>query len=36
VVLTWSQTMEAGRAAVVRDVLVHAEVPVLLLPVISR
>lgn len=33
IVLSWSQTMEAGRAAVVRDVLVHAEVPVLLLPV---
>jgi hypothetical protein len=35
VVLTWSQTMETGRAAVVRDVLMRAEVPVLLLPVVN-
>lgn len=33
IVLSWSQTMEAGHAAIVRDVLVHARVPVLLLPV---
>jgi hypothetical protein len=33
IVLTWSQTMEAGHAAVVRNVLVHSQVPVLLLPV---
>lgn len=33
IVLSWSQTMDAGHAAVVRNVLVHAQVPVLLLPV---
>lgn len=33
IVLSWAQTMESGHAAVVRDVLVHAEVPVLLVPV---
>lgn len=35
VVLAWSQTMEEGHAAVVRDVLLRAEVPVLLLPVVA-
>lgn len=33
IVLSWAQTMEAGHATVVREVLVHAEVPVLLVPV---
>lgn len=33
IVLAWSQALDEGRAAVVRDVLVRAEVPVLLLPV---
>lgn len=33
IVLSWSRSMEAGHAAVVRDVLLHAEVPVLLVPV---
>ena len=33
IVLSWSQTMGAGHAAVIRDVLVHADAPVLLIPV---
>lgn len=33
IVLAWSQALDEGHAAVVRDVLVRAEVPVLLLPV---
>lgn len=36
IVLSWSQTMEEDHAAVVRDVLVRAAVPVLLLPVASE
>lgn len=36
IVLSWSQTMEEGHAAVVRDVLMRATVPVLLLPVASE
>jgi len=36
IVLAWSQTMEEGHAAVVRDVLVRSEVPVLLLPVTAE
>jgi nucleotide-binding universal stress UspA family protein len=33
IVLSWSQDISAGHAAVIRDVLSHAAVPVLLLPV---
>lgn len=33
VVLSWSQDVSPGRAAVVREVLAHTDVPVLLLPV---
>jgi hypothetical protein len=33
IVLNWSQDLSAGRAAVVRDVIRDATVPVLLLPV---
>lgn len=36
IVLAWSQTMSQGHAAVVRDVLVRAQVPVLLLPVAAE
>lgn len=36
IVLAWSQTMDEEHAAVVRDVLVRAEVPVLLLPVAAE
>ena len=32
IVLSWSQSSSPGRAAVVRDVLTHATVPVLLIP----
>ncbi|MGQ0432167.1 MAG: universal stress protein [Microthrixaceae bacterium] len=35
IVLSWSQTMTGGHAAVVREVLLRAEVPVLLLPTAS-
>lgn len=36
VVLSWSQVMTSGRAAVVRDVLAHSPIPVLLFPVVDE
>jgi nucleotide-binding universal stress UspA family protein len=36
IVLSWSQDLSPGRAATIREVLAHAPVPVLLLPVRER